>query len=81
MIYAIHFTDGVKMGSLTLDGAMRLIAIRHRVMCRDLITDTTEEKISVWFYPSESSIAEVIVSGRDSYDDILRARNINIRSF
>jgi hypothetical protein len=63
VIYAIHFTDGVKMGSLTLDGAMRLIAIRHRVMCRDLITDTTEKKISVWLYPSESSIAEVIVSG------------------
>ena len=51
------------MGSLTLDGAMRLIAIRHRVMCRDLITDTTEEKISVWLYLGDSSIAEVIVSG------------------
>ena len=51
------------MGSLTLDGAMRLIACRHRVKCRDLITDTTEEKISVWLYALESSIAEVTVSG------------------
>jgi hypothetical protein len=33
-------------------------------MCRDLITDTTEEKISVWLYLGESSIAEVVVSGR-----------------
>ena len=62
MRYAIHFTDGAQMDSLTLDGAMRAIAIRHRVKCRDLSTDTTEEKISVWLYPSESSIAEVFVS-------------------
>ena len=50
------------MDSLTLDGAMRLIACRHRVTRRDLITDTTEEKISVWLYPGERFIAEVIVS-------------------
>lgn len=50
------------MDSLTLDGAMRLIACRHRVTRRDLITDTTEEKISVWLYAGERSIAEIIVS-------------------
>ena len=61
MRYAISFTDGVKMGSLTLDGAMRLIAIRHRVMPRDLTTETTVEKILVWLHPGESVIAEVIV--------------------
>jgi hypothetical protein len=59
--YAIHFTDGAEMDSLTLDGAMRAIAIHHRVKCRDLITDTTEEKILVWLHPGESSVAEVIV--------------------
>lgn len=62
MRYAIHFTDGAKMDSLTFEGAMRLIACRHRVARRDLITDTTEEKISVWLYPSEISIAEVFAS-------------------
>ena len=62
MRYAIQFTDGAKMDSLTFEGAMRLIACRHRVARRDLITDTTEEKISVWLYLGERSIAEVIVS-------------------
>ena len=57
------------MDSLTLDGAMRLIACRHRVTRENLITDTTEEKISVWLYPGEISIAEVFVFGRDSYND------------
>jgi hypothetical protein len=47
------------MDSLTLEGAMRLIASRHRVSCGDLITDRTEEKISVWLYGGEISIAEV----------------------
>ena len=50
------------MDSLTLDGAMRVIAYRHRVTLGDLTTDTTEEKISVWLYPGERFIAEVIVS-------------------
>ena len=50
------------MDTLTLEGAMRAIAIRYRVKCKDLSTDTTEEKISVWLYPSEISIADVIVS-------------------
>ena len=63
MRYAIHYTDGAKMDSLTLDGAMQLIAWHCRVKRRDLITETTEEKISVWLYALESSIAEVIVSG------------------
>ena len=62
MRYAIHYTDGAQLDSLTLDGAMRLIACRHRVMRRDLITDTTEEKISVWLYAGERPIAEIIVS-------------------
>ena len=64
MRYAIHFTDGAEIDSLTLDGAMRAIAIRHQVKCGDLITDTTEEKILVWLHPSESPIAEVIVPRR-----------------
>lgn len=60
--YAIHFTDGSEMDCLTLDGAMRLIAYRYRVGRSELITDTTEEKISVWLYPGEIPIAEVFVS-------------------
>ncbi|HTD16727.1 MAG TPA: hypothetical protein VK673_16200 [Chthoniobacterales bacterium] len=62
MRYAIHFTDGLKTDCLTLEGAMRVIASRHRVRRGDLITDTTEEKILVWLYPGEISIAEVLVS-------------------
>jgi hypothetical protein len=62
MRYAIHYTDGAKMDSLTLDGAMRLIAFHHRVTPTDLITDTTEERILVWLYLGESTIAEVITS-------------------
>ncbi len=50
------------MDCLTLEGAMRLIACRHRVRRDDLITETTEEKILVWLYPDEISIAEVFVS-------------------
>jgi hypothetical protein len=60
--YAIHFTDGFKMDCLTLEGAMRVIASRHRVGRGDLITDTTEEKVVVWLYSGEISIAEVFVS-------------------
>jgi hypothetical protein len=62
MRYAIHFTDGSKMDCLTLDGAMRVIAYRYRVRRGELITDTTEEKISVWLYPGEIPIADVFVS-------------------
>jgi phosphoglycerate-specific signal transduction histidine kinase len=62
MRYVIHFTDGAKMDSFTLEGAMRLIASRHRVRRGDLITDTTEEKISVWLYGDEISIAEIFCS-------------------
>jgi hypothetical protein len=50
------------MACLTLEGAMRVIAYRHRVARGDLITDTTEEKVVVWLYPGEISIAEVFVS-------------------
>jgi hypothetical protein len=60
--YAIHFTDGLKMDCWTLEGAMRVIASRHRRGRSDLITDTTEEKIVVWLYSAETSIAEVFVS-------------------
>ena len=41
---------------------MRVIACRHRVGRDDLITDTTEEKVAVWLYSDEISIAEVFVS-------------------
>jgi hypothetical protein len=71
--YAIHFTDGFKMDCLTLEGAMRVIASRLRVGRGDLITDTTEEKIVVWLYSGEISIAEVFVSRGDGYDDALKA--------
>ena len=60
--YAIHFTDGFKMDCLTLEGAMRVIASRHRVGRSDLITDATEEKVVVWLYSGEISIAEVYIS-------------------
>jgi hypothetical protein len=62
MRYTILYTDGAKMDSLTLDGAMQIIAWHCRVKRRDLITETTGEKISVWLYPSDRSIAEIIVS-------------------
>ena len=57
--YAINFTDGSKMDCLTLDGAFRLIAYRYRVRRGELITDTTEEKISVWLHRGEIPVAEV----------------------
>jgi hypothetical protein len=60
--YVILFTDGCKIDCLTLEGAMRVIASRHRVGRGDLITDTTEEKILVWLYRGEIPIAEVFVS-------------------
>jgi hypothetical protein len=60
--YAIHFADGSKMDCLTLDGAIRLIAHRYRARRGELITDTTEGKISVWLPPGETPIAEVFVS-------------------
>jgi hypothetical protein len=50
------------MDCWTLEGAMRVIASRHRVGRGALITDTTEEKIVVWLYSGEISIAEVFVS-------------------
>jgi hypothetical protein len=50
------------MDSWTLDGAFRLIAYRCRVRRGELITDTTQEKISVWLHPGEILIAEVFVS-------------------
>jgi hypothetical protein len=61
MKYAIHFADGYKMRSMTLDGAIRLIAHRYRARRNDLITDTTEEKVSVWRPRDEMPIAEVFV--------------------
>jgi hypothetical protein len=60
--YAIHFADGSKMDCLTLDGSIRLIAHRYRARRGELITDTTEGKISVWLHPGEIPIAEVFVS-------------------
>jgi hypothetical protein len=60
--YAIHFADGSEMGCLTLDGAIRLIAHRYRARRSELVTDTTETKVSVWLHPREIPIAEVFVS-------------------
>jgi hypothetical protein len=77
MRYAIHYTDGATMDSLTFDGAMRLIACRYRVIRRDLITGTTEEKISVWLYPGEHCIAEIIVSSAKA----LPSSNIGLSLF
>ena len=50
------------MDCLSSDGALRLIAYRHRVTPADLITDKTKEKILVWLYRGENTIAEVIIS-------------------
>ena len=44
------------------DAALRLIAYRLRVAPSDLVTDTTEERILVWIYSGEDTIAEVIIS-------------------
>jgi hypothetical protein len=60
--YAIQFRDGARTDCLSSEGALRVIAYRHRVAPADLITDKTEEKILVWIYPGENTIAEVIVS-------------------
>jgi hypothetical protein len=60
--YAIHFTDGVRTECFSSDGALRLIAYRHRVAPAALVTDKTEERILVWLYPNENTIAEVIIS-------------------
>jgi hypothetical protein len=60
--YAIHFADGSEMGCLTLDGAIRVIAHRYRARRSELITDTTESKVSVWLHPREIPIAEVLIS-------------------
>jgi hypothetical protein len=62
MRYTINFSDGVKKDCLTSNGAIRVIAFRHRVTPADLITDTTEERILVRLYPGENTIAEVIAS-------------------
>jgi len=62
MRYTINFSDGAKKDCLTSDGAIRVIAFRHRVTPADLITDTTEERILVWLYPSDNTIVEVIAS-------------------
>jgi hypothetical protein len=62
MRYTINFGDGVKKDCLTSDGAIRVIAFRHRVTPADLITDTTGERILVRLYPGENTIAEVIAS-------------------
>jgi hypothetical protein len=60
--YAIHFTDGVRTECFSSDGALRLIAYRHRVAPAALVTDKTEDRILVWLYPNENTIAEVIIS-------------------
>ena len=62
MRYTINFSDGVKKECLTSDGAIRVIAFRHRVTPADLITDTTGERTLVRLYPGEDTIAEVIGS-------------------
>jgi hypothetical protein len=62
MRYTINFRDGLKKDCLTSDGALRVIAFRHRVTPDDLITDTTEERILVWLCSGENTIAEVIAS-------------------
>src|ERR1700757_4453331 len=61
-----HFSDGFKIDCLTLEGAMRAISSRHRVRRGDLITDTAEEKIVVWLYSDEISIAEVFCERRSN---------------
>jgi hypothetical protein len=60
--YAIHFSDGVRKDCLSSDGALRIIAYRHRVTPAALVTDKTEKRILVWLYPGENTIAEVIIS-------------------
>jgi hypothetical protein len=78
MRYAIHYTDGAKMDSLTLDGAMRLIACRHRVTPADLVTDTSEERILVWLYHGESTIAEVIASSLTELPAVTQNRPLKV---
>jgi hypothetical protein len=60
--YAIHFSDGARTDCWSSDSALRVIAYRHRVALTDLVTNRTEERILVWIYPGENSIAEVIIS-------------------
>jgi hypothetical protein len=62
MRYAIHFSDGVSTECSNSDGALRMIAYRHRVAPAELVTDKTEGRILVWIYPGEDTIAEVVIS-------------------
>lgn len=60
--YAIHFSDGARTDCLSSDGALRVIAYRHGLAPADLLTDKTGDRILVWIYPRENTIAEVIIS-------------------
>lgn len=60
--YVVHFADGARTECLSSDCALRVIAYRHRVKLADLVTDKTEERIVVWIFPGENSIAEVTIS-------------------
>jgi hypothetical protein len=64
--YVVQFTDGGRTECWSSDGALRLIAYRHRVKLADLVTDKTKERIVVWIYPAENLIAEVIIGKRDT---------------
>jgi|GEM_PF-3272586 len=66
MRYAIYFSDGACQECSSSDGALRVIAYRHRVAPASLITEKTEERILVWIYPSEDTIAEVLISAEGS---------------
>ena len=61
MRYVVQFTDGGRTECWSSDGALRLIAYRHRVKLADLVTDQTKERMVVWIYPAGNVIAEVII--------------------
>jgi hypothetical protein len=60
--YVVRFTDGARTECSSSDAALRVIAYRRRVTLADLVTDKTKERIVVWIYPGENSIAEVTIS-------------------
>jgi hypothetical protein len=47
---------------LSSDGVLRVIAYRHGLAPADLVTDKPGDRILVWIYPRENTIAEVIIS-------------------
>jgi hypothetical protein len=56
MRYAIYFSDGACQECSSSDGALRLIAYRHRVAPASLVTEKTEERILCGFIRAKTPL-------------------------